>query len=123
MIADLARFNRDARALLTSREDPSLGRWLEERGYSHAFVERLIVPQVSAVWSADPAQLWNFPARFLVEFFDNHGMLGFRGRPRWRTIRRRLAALRGRADPAGRVPAAPRHPRPRRAIATTTTSR
>ena len=87
MIADLARFNRDARALLTSREDPSLGRWLEERGYSRAFVERLIVPQVSAVWSADPAQLWSFPARFLVEFFDNHGMLGFGGRPRWRTIR------------------------------------
>ncbi len=87
MIADLARFNRDARALLASREDPSLGRWLEERGYSRAFVERLIVPQVSAVWSADPAQLWSFPARFLVEFFDNHGMLGFRGRPRWRTIR------------------------------------
>ena len=27
-----------------------------------------------------------FPARFLVEFFDNHGMLGFRDRPRWRTI-------------------------------------
>ena len=87
MIADLARFNRDARALLTSREDPSLGRWLEERGYSRAFVERLIVPQVSAVWSADPAQLWSFPARFLVEFFDNHGMLGFGGRPHWRTIR------------------------------------
>ncbi len=38
------------------------------------------------MWSADPAQMWSFPARFLVEFFDNHGMLGFRGRPRWRTI-------------------------------------
>jgi predicted NAD/FAD-binding protein len=30
--------------------------------------------------------MWTFPARFLAEFFDNHGMLGFRGRPRWRTI-------------------------------------
>ena len=39
------------------------------------------------MWSADPAQMWSFPARFLVEFFDNHGMLGLRGRPRWRTIR------------------------------------
>jgi predicted NAD/FAD-binding protein len=38
------------------------------------------------VWSADPAQIWSFPARFLVEFFENHGMLGFRGRPHWRTI-------------------------------------
>ena len=31
--------------------------------------------------------MWTFPARFLAEFFDHHGMLGFRDRPRWRTIR------------------------------------
>ena len=87
MVADLMRFNREARALLASRDDPSLRGWLEDRGYSRAFVERLIVPQASAVWSADPEQLWRFPARFLAEFFDNHGMLGFTDRPRWRTIR------------------------------------
>jgi predicted NAD/FAD-binding protein len=86
MIADLARFNRDARRLLASDEDPSLRDWLAQRRYSDAFVERLIVPQASAVWSADPAQMWSFPARFLVEFFDDHGMLGVRQRPRWRTI-------------------------------------
>jgi predicted NAD/FAD-binding protein len=28
----------------------------------------------------------SFPARFLLEFFDNHGMLALRDRPRWRTI-------------------------------------
>jgi len=86
MVADLIRFNRDARELLSSDEDPSLCEWLQQRRYSRAFVQRLIVPQASAVWSADPAQMWSFPARFLVGFFDNHGMLGFRGRPRWRTI-------------------------------------
>jgi predicted NAD/FAD-binding protein len=86
MIADLVRFNRDARRLLASDEDPSLREWLAQRRYSRVFVERLIVPQASAVWSADPAQMWSFPARFLVEFFDNHGMLGFRDRPHWRTI-------------------------------------
>ena len=86
MIADLVRFNRDARRLLRSDEDPSLRQWLEQRSYSRAFVERLIVPQASAVWSADPAQMWSFPARFLLEFFENHGMLGFANRPRWRTI-------------------------------------
>jgi predicted NAD/FAD-binding protein len=87
MVADLVRFNREARALLASRDDPSLRGWLEQRGYSRAFVERLIVPQAAAVWSADPEQMWRFPARFLAEFFDNHGMLGLTGRPRWRTIR------------------------------------
>jgi uncharacterized protein len=88
MVIDLARFNRAARELL-SRDDegPSLGDWLERRRFSRPFVERLIVPQAAAVWSADPAQMWNFPARFMVEFFDHHGMLGFANRPRWRTIR------------------------------------
>src|SRR3954471_19261596 len=87
MIADLLRFNRDALALLRAGgEGPPLGHWLQERRYSRAFVERLIVPQASAVWSADPRQMWTFPARFLVEFFANHGMLGLRNRPEWRTV-------------------------------------
>jgi uncharacterized protein len=90
MIAELARFNRAARELLSpeiAASGPSLGDWLERQRFSRAFVERLIVPQASAVWSADPTQMWSFPARFLAEFFDHHGMLGFRDRPRWRTIR------------------------------------
>lgn len=86
MIVDLIRFNREARELLASEEDPSLRQWLERRAYSREFVMRLIIPQASAVWSADPAQMWSFPARFLLEFFDNHGMLGFTGRPGWRTV-------------------------------------
>jgi predicted NAD/FAD-binding protein len=90
MIADMARFNRAARALLVSdasdRAHPSLGHWLEQQRFSQPFIDRLIVPQASAVWSADPQQMWSFPARFLLEFFDNHGMLSFRGRPQWRTV-------------------------------------
>jgi predicted NAD/FAD-binding protein len=50
-------------------------------------VERLIVPQASAVWSADPGRMWEFPASFLAEFFANHGMFGFSGRPNWLAIR------------------------------------
>jgi predicted NAD/FAD-binding protein len=90
MVADLVRFNREARTLLTDgrppHAGPSLLAWLEEQRFSRPFVERLIVPQAAAVWSADPRQLWSFPARFLVQFFDHHGMLGFRDRPCWRTI-------------------------------------
>jgi predicted NAD/FAD-binding protein len=87
MLADLVRFNRAARELLRGEgEGPALGPWLEHHAFSSAFVERLIVPQAAAVWSADPRQLRSLPARFLAQFFDNHGMLGLRGRPRWRTV-------------------------------------
>jgi uncharacterized protein len=90
MVADMARFNRAARDLARNGangdDGPSLGQWLEQQRFSRPFIERLIVPQASAVWSADPGQMWSFPARFLVEFFDNHGMLSVQGRPRWRTV-------------------------------------
>jgi len=87
MIADMIRFNRQLAALLeTGAEGPSLGEWVQEGGYSRAFIDRLIVPQASAVWSADPAAMWSFPVRFLAEFFSNHGMLGFRNRPQWQTV-------------------------------------
>jgi uncharacterized protein len=87
MLADLVRFNREARELLGQNgASPSLREFLAQRRYSQYFVERLIVPQVSAIWSADPAELWSFPASFMAEFFANHGVLQLRGRPRWRTV-------------------------------------
>jgi predicted NAD/FAD-binding protein len=87
MVADLARFNRTAPSLLSDQTGVSLGDWLERQRFSREFIDRLIVPQASAVWSADPRQMWTLPARFMAEFFCNHGMLGFSGRPAWRTIR------------------------------------
>ncbi len=88
MIGDLVRFNRAARRLLDepAADDPSLREFLARGGYSQPFVDRLIVPQVAAVWSADPNQMSTFPARFLAEFLRNHGMLGVRNRPGWRTV-------------------------------------
>jgi predicted NAD/FAD-binding protein len=67
-------------------EERSLARFVRDGGYSTWFIDRLIVPQASAVWSADPAAMWSFPVRFLAEFFANHGMLGFRNRPAWQTV-------------------------------------
>ena len=88
MLTEIPRFQRAARALLASGEDgPSLAGWLEAQRFSRPFIERVVVPQAAAVWSADPRQMSSFPARFLAEFFDNHGMLSLLGRPRWRVVR------------------------------------
>jgi predicted NAD/FAD-binding protein len=87
MLRDWRRFNREARALIgMNGTAPSLGAWLEQQGFSQHFIDRLIVPQAAAVWSADPEQMWSFPASFMAEFFDNHGMYSLRDRPRWRTV-------------------------------------
>jgi predicted NAD/FAD-binding protein len=87
MLADVRRFQREARELLTGDGDPSLGEWLDRLRFSRLFIDGVIVPQASAVWSADPRQMWTFPARFLASFFDNHGMLHLRDRPNWKTVR------------------------------------
>ncbi len=94
MLLDLMRFNRELHRLLAheggssgeSLDGETLGEFLARQRFSRPFVERLIVPQVSAVWSADPQRIDSFPVRFLAEFFANHGMLGFRDRPRWSTV-------------------------------------
>jgi predicted NAD/FAD-binding protein len=87
MVRDLLRFNREAPALIgLNGSGPSLAQFLDDGGYSAEFVERLIVPQASAVWSADPKSMWEFPASMLAEFFANHGMFGLRGRPNWLTV-------------------------------------
>lgn len=87
MLRDWRRFNRLAPGLIgMNGTAPSLGHWLEREGFSRHFVDRLIVPQASAVWSADPEQMWRFPASFMAEFFGNHGMYSLRDRPRWRTV-------------------------------------
>src|SRR3954469_11077802 len=89
MVLDYVRFNKKGRELLadpSANGKPSLRDWLDDCGFSRAFVRRLIVPQAAAVWSADPDQMWSFPARFLVTFFHNHGMLLLTGRPQWRTV-------------------------------------
>jgi predicted NAD/FAD-binding protein len=93
MLADVWRFQREASALVAGAagaaadgSDLSLSEWLERRRYSRPFVDRLIVPLVSAVWSADPRQMRTFPVRFLATFLDNHGLLALRNRPQWRTV-------------------------------------
>lgn len=87
MLVDLVRFNRDARALVgLNGHGPTLRRFLADGRYSRYFVERFIVPQAAAIWSAHPDEIWSLPASFLAAFFDNHGALQLVGRPRWRSI-------------------------------------
>lgn len=88
MVRDILRFYREAPRLLEGSDDGlTLGSFLERGGYSRAFVEQHLVPMGAAVWSTRPAQMLEFPARFLVQFFHNHGFLAVEGRPQWLVVR------------------------------------
>ena len=86
MLRDQLRFNRQARAMIGRTDGPSVGEFVRDMGYSDWFMERIVMPEVAAVWSSDPAAVWDFPVAFLAEFLDNHGQLELRGRPQWRTV-------------------------------------
>jgi predicted NAD/FAD-binding protein len=87
MLVEFTRFQRSLRELARGGESgPSLEEFLAGHRFSAALRERVVVPLVAAVWSADPGQMATFPVGFLARFLDNHGLLGLKDRPRWRTI-------------------------------------
>jgi predicted NAD/FAD-binding protein len=87
MIRDILRFNRDSLELLDAPgPGPSLGTYLEQNRYSQPFIRNYIVPMAGAIWSAGHTTMWEFPVRYLVQFFKNHGMLSVDARPTWRVI-------------------------------------
>ncbi len=88
MIGDILRFNRQAPQLLRSPADrSSLGEYLHREAYSRCFIEHYIIPMGAAIWSSRPLDMLQFPARFFVDFFMNHGLLSVDERPTWRVIR------------------------------------
>jgi uncharacterized protein len=87
MLAEFPRFQRKLKELSAAADDgPSLAAFIEQEGFSAELRDKVVVPLVSAVWSADPEQMWTFPVGFLARFMDNHGLLSLRNRPQWRTV-------------------------------------
>lgn len=88
MIRDIMRFNREAPSFLETGDDlMTLGLYLSEHRYGRSFKEHYIIPMGAAIWSAAPGDMLDFPARFFIRFFKNHGMLSIDERPIWRVIR------------------------------------
>lgn len=87
MLADILRFQREAVALAAMcPERTSVREFLAMHGYSPSFAEQYLLPMGSAIWSCPIGRFEEFPIRFLVEFFANHGLLQVRNRPTWRVI-------------------------------------
>ncbi len=87
MIVDILRFYRKGKAFLESGDDhTSLKTFLADGKYSDAFINFHLIPMGASVWSADPATFDQFPARTLLRFLDNHGLLSIRNRPQWKAL-------------------------------------
>lgn len=89
MIADILRFNRQAPKDLQAgrvHELTTLGEYLKRNRYSEGFINHYLVPMGAAIWSASTAAMLDFPMKFFIRFFHNHGLLKIRNRPQWYVI-------------------------------------
>jgi predicted NAD/FAD-binding protein len=86
MLRDLLRFYREAPRAIVSRQDLTLGAFLDAGRYGRAFRDDHLLPMAAAIWSAPAKILLDFPAVSFVRFCENHGLLRVTNRPMWRTV-------------------------------------
>lgn len=87
MLVDILRFNRQAPKIMALHgPGPTLGQFLRDAGYGDAFVRDYLVPMGAAIWSVPTERMETFPAKRIIEFFDNHGLLTVDDRPQWYTV-------------------------------------
>jgi predicted NAD/FAD-binding protein len=91
MLGTVPAFYRAARRHLDDAADvgsdgPSLRDFLVAGGYDRYFVGHFVVPLIAATWSCSPDAALAYPARYLFEFLDNHGILSVGRSPAWRTV-------------------------------------
>jgi len=92
MLLDILRFNRQGTTLSSAgmahqiQHEVTVGEFLREGHYSREFCEYYLLPMGSAIWSCPMGTFADFPIRFIIEFYSNHGLLNIWNRPVWRTI-------------------------------------
>ena len=102
MVRDIVRFHRAANEFLEAPDDSTtLDEMLADGEYSREFVDLHLIPLGSAVWSADPATFAEFPARSLLSFLSNHGLLSLAQPSPVASGARRQSCLRRRPGVAG----------------------
>ncbi len=88
MMSDIVRFYKTAPTLdgIAATADVSLGDYLRENNYSDAFIRDHILPMGAAIWSTTVNDMLDYPLATFVRFFESHGLLKFKDRPKWRTV-------------------------------------
>lgn len=87
MLSDILRFNREGAADVLSVPDTmKVGEYLSSHHYSNQFADQYLLPMGAAIWSCPCEDFADFPIRFILDFYVNHGLLSLRNRPQWRTI-------------------------------------
>jgi predicted NAD/FAD-binding protein len=96
LLAQVARFQRRAKALLAAIEDHpggghpdeslTYGDFLRQERLDAYFVAHYALPVVSCVWSMGQDEALDYPAAYLFAFLRHHGFLDLGDAPTWHTV-------------------------------------
>jgi predicted NAD/FAD-binding protein len=87
MVIDILRFNRQGTQDAENADDSmTVGEYLRKNRYGRGFAQHYLLPMGAAIWSCPTGTFAEFPIRFILEFYRNHGLLSLTNRPQWYTI-------------------------------------
>lgn len=85
MVRDITKFNAQAEAAATD-DNMTIGDLIEKLRLGAWFERYYLLPICGAIWSTPPAEIADFPARTLIQFFRNHALLSAGGQHQWWTV-------------------------------------
>ncbi len=86
MCRDILKFN--SKGLDIARGcDLSIGEFLKALGTGDWFKDYYLLPLSGAIWSTPKEKIMDFPAASMMQFFENHALLGVKGQHQWYTVK------------------------------------
>jgi uncharacterized protein len=87
-IKEILRFNRDAKKFISKNTKAiTLKEFTQEHQYHPLFIRTYFEPIIASIWSKKIKDVMECPAPFILNFFNQHGLLNVVYRPQWYVIR------------------------------------
>lgn len=85
---EILRFGKEGlRALQSGEADTmTLGEFVKQKKFMQCTIDEYIIPMGAAIWSTAPAKMLGYPAKSILMFYKNHGLLDLRHAPTWQTV-------------------------------------
>ena len=87
LLNDIHHFNKKAKLFIQTDNNMTLDEYSKKQKYSEDLHECYINPLASAIWSTPGNKVGNMPAKFILDFYANHGLLDLKNRPMWYVIK------------------------------------
>lgn len=87
LIKDIACFNKVARVFIQKPDSHvRLVDWIRGKNYGNYFKAGYLKPLASAIWSMPAEKVLDMPAKFMLDFYANHGLLDLINKEKWYVI-------------------------------------